>query len=496
MSKKNKHQYDKNEEEEAGEQVTSTTSNKKVKMEIEEEEVEQKEEIEQNETVNEESEEDSLNLDSIKKARKAFPKCARDMFAHAMKDFTKPSPIQAQSWGPLLKRRDLVGIASTGSGKTLAFVLPAVALMLKGKLSSNNKKQGKSVLPSALVLSPTRELCIQIFEVCKKVCVFSASVKSCVVYGGVDKFQQQKEVEKGVDFLVATPGRLLDFLEMKVIDLSLAKYLVLDEADRMLDMGFERDVRRIVSNAPEKGERQTLMFSATWPSEIRSIASEFLLPDAVKVVLTDSNHLQASKSVTQHVEVLSAEDVRNNKKEKRLMEILNDKRFYNKKIIIFALYKKEAERLEGTLLRKNLKVAGVHGDKNQRDREQNIAKFVNGEASILVATDVASRGLDIDGVELVVNYTFPLTIEDYVHRIGRTGRAGKTGEAITFFTDADKLRAGELQNVLKQAGVAPPEALLKFGATVKKKEHDLYGAHFKKMEDGAAPKKIVFGDDD
>jgi len=406
-------------------------------------------------------------LDSFARARVHYPEVAHAMFDAVTAEFTTPTPIQANVWAPLLARRDVIGIAATGSGKTLAFVLPAVALMMNGLLK---KSKGR---PRALVLSPTRELCVQSFEVAKKACAF-ADLRAVVCYGGQPRGEQKRELERGVDFLIATPGRLLDFVDDGVVSLRSVRFLVLDEADRMLDMGFERDVRRILAAAPPSAEgRQTLMFSATWPESIRSIASEFLLADAVKVALSGET-LRASASVEQHVYVVEQSD-----KERRLVEVLKERHDGKNRVIVFALYKKEAERLEGFLKRKGYSVAGVHGDKTQPQREAAVASFVRGDATILVATDVAARGLDIKGVELVINVTFPLTIEDYVHRIGRTGRAGATGVAVTFFTEADKLRAGELQNVLRQAGVDIPEALLRFGSTVKKKMHDVYGAHFK-----------------
>jgi len=281
----------------------------------------------------------------------------------------------------------------------------------------------------------------------------------------------------------------MDFMESGDIILNRCEFVVLDEADRMLDMGFEKDVRKIL-HVIDNDSKQTLMFSATWPEAIRSIAAEFLSKNAVRISVS-GDKLKANARIDQQVEVM---DPRN--KERRLFEILESNK--NCKTIVFALYKKEAERVQQSLHRRGYKVVGVHGDKNQRDREAAVASFTKGESLILVATDVASRGLDIKGVGLVVNYTFPLTIEDYVHRIGRTGRAGESGRAITFFTEEEKGRSGELQNVLKEAGAVIPEALAKFGNTVKKKEHAFYGVHFKQNDDLAKqkPVNITFDSDD
>lgn len=458
------------EEAAAGEEVAETKEERKARKALKKQ---QTEEAAPAEPASKRTKQESLNVDDIAeyktdlvtfdKAKTAFPKVSWEMFDGVTQGFSAPTPIQAQTWGATLSGRDVIGIAATGSGKTLAFVLPIVARLME-------TSAGKSGLVRALVLGPTRELVMQSEEVAQKACKFAKNLKCAIAYGGVARSTQQGALRKGADFLCATPGRLMDFMESGDVDLSQCSFVVLDEADRMLDMGFERDVRKILA-ASTNPTRQTLMFSATWPEEIRSIASEFLSKTAVKIALS-GNTLKANTSVTQNIEVMDASD-----KEKRLFELLN--KYKKERVIVFALYKKEAERLEQTLQRKGFKVAGVHGDKSQAQRESAVAQFAKGEALVLVATDVASRGLDIKGVSVVINNTFPLTVEDYVHRIGRTGRAGATGESYTFFTEHDKLRAGELQNVLREAGVEVPPELLKFGGTVRKKEHALWGAHFK-----------------
>ena len=390
--------------------------------------------------------------------------------------FAKPSPIQAQSWPILTNGRDVVGIAETGSGKTLAFALPALSNLCQ-------KSPQKRRNPRMLVLSPTRELAMQSQQVLEE---FGAVVqfKSVVLYGGVPKHTQVSELKQGVDCVVATPGRLKDLIQEGSCRLGEVDYLVLDEADRMLDMGFEEDVRFIISQCkPKEQGRQTAMFSATWPAAIQKIAMDYMT-DPIRVYvgfesIVGSNgdaggvddSLSANKRVKQTVEVI--EDRERDARLRELLRKVHAKR--NNRILIFALYKKEAERLENSLKRDGWNCCSIHGNKNQAARTQALEEFKNGSCPLLVATDVAARGLDIPNVEVVINFTFPLTIEDYVHRIGRTGRAGKSGESYTFFQTTDKSHAGELQQVMKQAGQPVPEELMKFGSTIKKKEHKLYG---------------------
>jgi len=399
--------------------------------------------------------------------------------------FQKPSPIQAQCWPILLsqtsqdRHRDVVGIAETGSGKTLAFSAPALSILSRD--SSLQNKRGRS--PRMLVLAPTRELAMQSQKVLEE---FGRVVglTSAVIYGGVPKPAQKDVLRQGVDCIVGTPGRLKDLINERVCDLSKISNLVLDEADRMLDMGFEEDVRFIISKCQAKERRQTAMFSATWPAAIQQLALEFMvMPVCVYVgfeSIVGSNgenavddSLSANKRVSQTVEVI--EDRAREPRLKELIGKYSSGKKKNDRILVFALYKKEAARLEGTLNRWGFRCSSIHGDKTQDARNRALAEFKDGSCPILVATDVAARGLDIPDVEVVINYTFPLTIEDYVHRIGRTGRAGKSGISYTFFQPGDKSHAGELQQVMRQAGQHVPEELLKFGSTIKKKEHKLYG---------------------
>ncbi|KAG6841539.1 hypothetical protein C0991_009904 [Blastosporella zonata] len=418
----------------------------------------------------------------------------------SFKGFKEPSPIQACTWPPALKGLDVVGIAETGSGKTLAFGIPALARLISRPKPS--KKSDASTV-SVLVVAPTRELAIQTHD------TLSAlgkpfGIASVAVFGGVPKEPQVrmlKNANKGTDglttrIIVGTPGRILDLMQEGVCDLSGVDYLVLDEADRMLDKGFENDIRNIISSTKPANERQTMMFSATWPEAVRRLASTFQ-KNPVRVTV-GSDDLTANSRVEQSVEVF--DDARS--KDSRLLALLRS--LSHKKtsttgatesrILVFALYKKEASRVEDMLRRQGYSVGALHGDMTQNARMDTLEKFKNGTTGLMVATDVAARGLDIPNVGAVINYTFPLTIEDYIHRIGRTGRGGRSGKSITFFTgDAhERSLAGELARVLREGGF-DYEALKKFPMTIKKKEHSAYGAFFR--DDIPMPKgptKIVF----
>ncbi|KAL3134722.1 hypothetical protein ABBQ32_007725 [Trebouxia sp. C0010 RCD-2024] len=403
---------------------------------------------------------------------------------HATRDFAQPSPIQAQCWPIILSGHDLVGVAATGSGKTLAFGLPALQHIKAQKAAGVAASRG----PYVLILSPTRELALQIAAVMEE-SGSSSGLKTLCAYGGVPKPPQVRALKGGVDVVVATPGRLEDLVSEGSCRLQGVTYMVLDEADRMLDLGFEPHIRAIAQQT--RADRHTLMFSATWPSSIQKLASEFLC-NPVKVTI-GSQDLSASHSVTQVVEVIEP-----HKRDQRIDELLQKYHKSRKnRVIVFVLYKKEASRVEAQLGKKGWKCVAVHGDISQSQRTAAVEKFKSGEVPLLIATDVAARGLDIPDVEAVINYSFPLTTEDYVHRIGRTGRAGKTGVAHTFFSGAtDKARAGELINVLKEAGQTVPQELLAFGTTVKKKESKLYGAHFKEVDFSKKATKTTFGDSD
>jgi ATP-dependent RNA helicase DBP3 len=345
-------------------------------------------------------------------------------------NFKAPTPIQAAAWPYLLAGRDVIGVAETGSGKTWAFGVPCIRYI---KELPKDKKRGVK----AVIVSPTRELALQIQEQIEKL-AGPAKLHSVCVYGGVDKDPQRSALKKA-SIVVATPGRLKDLLEEGSANLSTAQYVVLDEADRMLDKGFEEDVRQIISQT--SADRQTLMFTATWPPSVRELAATFM-KTPVKIIIGDNptGELRANTRIKQLVEVI-APDAKNG----RLMQLLKQHQSGSKKndrILVFCLYKKEAQRVHQFLQGKGFKVAGIHGDMSQAQRINSLDEFKAGRSTLLVATDVAARGLDIPAVKVVINVTFPLTAEDYVHRIGRTGRAGQDGLAITLFTEHDKANSG------------------------------------------------------
>ncbi|KAF4344183.1 ATP-dependent RNA helicase DBP3 [Fusarium beomiforme] len=401
-------------------------------------------------------------------------------------NYKAPTPIQSASWPFTLSGRDVIGVAETGSGKTMAFALPCVEAV-----SAIEHKATKAV-----VVSPTRELAMQTYEQMASVAALN-KLKCVCLYGGASKDDQRNLLRRGADIIVATPGRLKDFMSDGTVDLSQVTFAVLDEADRMLDKGFEEDIKQILGACPPREKRQTLMFTATWPQSVQTLASSFMV-SPVKITIGSGGketaggavELQANTRITQRVEVVEPRD-----KEFRLLQLLKEHqqgKQKNDRILVFCLYKKEATRVENFLSRKGIRVGGIHGDLRQEQRTRSLEAFKSGATPVLVATDVAARGLDIPEVKLVINVTFPLTIEDYVHRIGRTGRAGKTGEAITFFTVEDKSHSGSLVNILRGANQPVPEDLLKFGTTVKKKTHDMYGAFFKDVDMNAKSTKITF----
>ncbi|KAI4240295.1 MAG: hypothetical protein L6R40_005232 [Gallowayella cf. fulva] len=401
--------------------------------------------------------------------------------------FKAPTPIQASTWPFLLSGRDVVGVAETGSGKTLAFGIPCIRSV------SSIPTSKKSQIPArAVIISPTRELAVQIHTQIEALCTAANKIQSACVYGGVPKDPQRLALSTA-HIVVATPGRLLDLIEEGAANLAGVKYLVLDEADRMLEKGFENEIRKIVSTTPSTAQGcQTLMFTATWPESVRDLAATFM-KNPVHIHIGENNangELRANTRIEQQVEVVDPRG-----KETRMLQIIKkyqSGKSKNDRILVFCLYKKEATRVEGFLRSRGLRVAGIHGDLSQERRMSALEGFKSGECPLLVATDVAARGLDIPAVKLVLNVTFPLTVEDYVHRIGRTGRAGASGLAITLFTEHDKAQSGALINVLKAAGQPVPEDLMKFGTTVKKKGHEAYGAFYKDPGEMKSSTKIRF----
>jgi len=433
---------------------------------------------------------------------------AKKLVKYCEGKFEKPTPIQACCWPLIMQRSDVCGIAKTGSGKTMAFAMPYLSMSRKGVLTAFEQPCHQ---PRFVALAPTRELAMQISEVCKELSkTLGDDFPVQCIYGGVPKRDQRQALEnEGVDMLVGTPGRMQDLMNEETIDLSYVQYLVLDEADRMLDMGFIDVVKSIIGCMPKAGKRQTCMFSATWPSSVHHLATQFLDSPVHVGIGSVEEGMIANTSIRQEVEVIKDPKDKPN----RLLHHLKKHYSPNKKVIVFGLYKKETAWLETFLWEKGYdKVIALQGDMTQDKRTQAIADFKATKKTPLIATDVASRGLDVQDVELVINYTFPLTIEDYVHRIGRTGRAGKKGLAICFFcpdskgAQDEKAHAGDLVKVMKDAGQTVPDDLQKLSDTsggnkaTKKKAHPLFGAHFKTAEQMAAleAKKVhtTFADSD
>lgn len=372
--------------------------------------------------------------------------------------FVKPTPVQKYSVPIVAAGRDLMACAQTGSGKTGGFLFPVLSESYMngpapipesvGAFSSNK------VYPTALVMAPTRELVSQIFEEAKKFS-YRSWVRPSVVYGGADIGNQIRNLERGCDLLVATPGRLKDLLERGRVSLANIKYLVLDEADRMLDMGFEPQIRHIVQECDMPGveDRQTLMFSATFPRDIQLLARDFLKD---YIFLSVGRVGSTSENITQ--KILYVED---DEKKSVLLDLLsaND----NGLTIIFTETKRMADNLADFLYDQGFPATAIHGDRSQYEREKALAAFKNGSAPILVATAVAARGLDIPNVSHVVNFDLPSDIDDYVHRIGRTGRAGNVGIATAFFNRNNKNVVKGLIDLLSEANQEVPDFLTKIG---------------------------------
>ncbi|KAH0552279.1 ATP-dependent RNA helicase DDX42 [Cotesia glomerata] len=359
-------------------------------------------------------------------------------------EYTQPTPIQAQAIPTALSGRDLIGIAKTGSGKTAAFIWP----MLVHIMDQRELKEGDG--PIGLILAPTRELSQQIFHEAKKFGKIY-NIQVCCCYGGGSKWEQSQALANGAEIVVATPGRMIDLVKMKATSLSRVTFLVLDEADRMFDMGFEPQVRSICNHI--RPDRQTLMFSATFKKRIEKLARD-VLTDPVKIVHGDVG--EANTDVTQHVIVFN-----NNPTGKWTWLLQNIVEFLSAgSLLIFVTKKLNAEELSNNLKLKEYEVMLLHGDMDQIERNKVITAFKKKEVSILVATDVAARGLDIPHIRTVVNYDIARDIDTHTHRIGRTGRAGEKGTAYTLVSEKDKEFAGHLVRNLEGADQEVPKSLM------------------------------------
>jgi len=358
--------------------------------------------------------------------------------------FDNPTPIQSQGWPMALKGKNMVGISATGSGKTLAFLLPAMIHIN----AQQYLKPGDG--PIVLILAPTRELAVQIKEECDKF-GSSSNIKNTVVYGGVPKHKQIRELRTGVEIVIATPGRLIDHLEQGYTNLKRVTYLVMDEADRMLDMGFEPQLRKICSQI--RPDRQVLMWSATWPREVQNLARDYLRE--YYQVTVGSLDLAGNKDVTQQVEVCTDQD-----KYRNLLRYLRENLTDKDRVLVFVETKKGCDMLTRSLRMDNFQARAMHGDKSQEERDWVLREFKSRQSTLLCATDVAARGLDVDDIRMVVNFDFPNDMESYVHRIGRTGRAGKKGTAVSFFVPQKNGRmARDLIEILNRTNQDIPSEL-------------------------------------
>jgi len=368
--------------------------------------------------------------------------------------YQKPTPVQKYSL-PIVgtAQRDLMACAQTGSGKTGGFLFPIISRLLIDEKPEPPNRSFDVAYPSALILAPTRELATQIYDEARKF-IYRTGLRAVVVYGGADIRWQLRQIQNGCDILVATPGRLVDLYDRGNISLSCIRFLTLDEADRMLDMGFEQQIRYVVEKTgmPESSKRITLMFSATFPKAIQKLAADFLRKDYI--FLTVGRVGSTTENITQQFEFCE-DDQKKDLLIKYLMEMGSEHL-----TLIFTKTKKDADELEMYLMNKGFKATSIHGDRSQRQREFALRNFKSGVSPILVATDVAARGLDIPDVAQVINYDLPENIDDYVHRIGRTGRAGNKGRAIAFFTYKNRNIAQELIQLLKDANQEVPTRLL------------------------------------
>ncbi|MBY0239481.1 MAG: DEAD/DEAH box helicase [Burkholderiaceae bacterium] len=348
--------------------------------------------------------------------------------------YEHPTPIQAQAIPVVLQGRDVMGAAQTGTGKTAGFSLPIIQLLMAHANASMSPARHPV---RALILTPTRELAVQVAENVQAYCQFTP-LRACVVFGGMDMKPQTETLRRGVEIVIATPGRLLDHVEQKNISLAQVQMLVMDEADRMLDMGFLPDLQRIINLLPK--QRQNLMFSATFSPEIKKLAGSFLT-DPVTIEVARSN--ATADRVTQVVY-----KVQEDHKRDLVAHLLRQREL--KQVIVFSNTKIGASRLARGLEQEGMKASAIHGDKTQQERMAALEAFKKGEIDVLVATDVAARGLDISDLPCVINFDLPYNAEDYVHRIGRTGRAGASGDAISIYSDKDERLLVDIEKLIKQ----------------------------------------------
>ena len=345
------------------------------------------------------------------------------------KEYTLPTPIQAQAIPVLLNNRDVLGCAQTGTGKTAAFAIPIIQHI------TQERESGKYKEIKALILTPTRELAIQIDESFTDYGKYTP-LRHCVIFGGVKQKSQTDKLQKGVDVLIATPGRLLDLINQKYISLNAIRYFVLDEADRMLDMGFIHDIKRILPLLPR--DRQTLFFSATMPPEIATL-SKSILRNPVRVeVAPVSSTIDAIKQYIYFVE--------KEEKKRLLIKLLNKDK--NQSVLVFSRTKHGANKIAQDLCKAGIETEAIHGNKSQSARQRALSNFKSHSTRVLIATDIAARGIDIEQLPMVINYDLPEVPETYVHRIGRTGRAGYDGVSVSFCNQDERQQLNDIQKLI------------------------------------------------
>eukprot|EP00928_Gymnodinium_smaydae_P053631 TRINITY_DN37579_c0_g1_i1.p1 TRINITY_DN37579_c0_g1~~TRINITY_DN37579_c0_g1_i1.p1 ORF type:complete len:617 (-),score=119.31 TRINITY_DN37579_c0_g1_i1:202-1992(-) len=401
--------------------------------------------------------------------------------------YDRPTPVQRNSIPIVLSGRDLMACAQTGSGKTCAFMIPCLESLLRSGPPPGTGR--RKAMPCGLVLAPTRELAAQIHVECLKFS-FHTGIRCCIIYGGADMREQRMDLEKGCDVLIATPGRLTDMCERGSVSLELIQFFILDEADRMLDMGFEPQVRQIVERTnmskASKFPRQSMMFSATFAREVQLMAQDFLTD---YVFITVGRVGSASELITQKVEY--AGELK--QKVRALERAIKDHLPKDGLAVVFVETKRAADQLELDLHNSGVAVTAIHGDRSQSEREEALQCFKTGANPVLVATDVAARGLDIPNVALVVNFDMPKQLDDYVHRIGRTGRAGRKGVAVAFVNERCTYLP-ELGDLLVEAKQDPPgwfsdlcrNAQRRGGKGAGKASGNKFGGQDLRMEDPSA----------
>lgn len=345
-------------------------------------------------------------------------------------NYDVPTPIQEKAIPVILSGRDLLGCAQTGTGKTAAFAIPTLQLLSEGKASQNAKRNIR-----ALIITPTRELALQIYE---SFCTYGnyTNQRCCVIFGGVSQKSQEETLQRGTDILVATPGRLIDLLNQNLVDLKHLEIFILDEADRMLDMGFINDVKKIIAKTPAK--KQTLLFSATMPKSIEEMSNTLLINPCKIAITPVSSTVNTIKQFLYYVDKANKKNI--------LLHILNDSSITS--ALVFSRTKHGADRIVRQLEKAKVSAKAIHGDKSQGARQLALNNFKNKKVRVLVATDIAARGIDIDELPCVINYDLPNIPETYVHRIGRTGRAGLGGVAVSFCDFDEKELLADIEKLI------------------------------------------------